>query len=64
MINLNKNTKKISLSKREQKIAKERHRQKNKTIIKKFVIRSSRVSLNYNMVMEEERTRNVGKTIT
>ena len=56
MINLNKNTEAILQSQRDQKIAKERHLQRNKTIIKKSGIGSSRILLISNMLMEEERT--------
>ena len=62
MINLNKNTEAILQSQRDQKIAKERHLQRNKTIIKKSGIGSSRILLISNMLMEEERTWHVGKT--
>ena len=56
MINLKKNTEAILKSQRYQKIAKKRRHQRNKTTITKFVIRSSRISLIYNMLMEEEHT--------
>ena len=55
MINLNKNTVAILKIQRDQNISKERYRQINKTIIKKFGIISSRISLISNMSMEEER---------
>ena len=51
MINLNKNMEAILQSQRDQKIAKEGHHRRNKTIITKFGIRSSRISLIYNTLM-------------
>ena len=61
MINMNKNTEAILQSHRYQNIAKERHSQINKTMITNFGIRSSRIFLISNMLMEEERTWNSGK---
>ena len=62
MINLNKNTEAILQSQRDQKIAKERHRRINENIIIEFGIRSSRISLISNMLMEEEWTQIAGET--
>ena len=62
MINMNKNTEVILQIQRDQKITKERHCLRNKTIITKFCIRSSRISLISNMLMVGERTYNVGET--
>ena len=54
MIYLNKNKEAILKVRREQIIAKKRNRRINKTIIKKFDIKSSRISLISNMLMGEE----------
>ena len=56
MINLNNNTEAILQNQRDQKISKEMHHQRNNTIITKFGIKSLRISLISNMLMEEERT--------
>ena len=60
MINLNKDTEAILQSQRDQKIAQARHRWRNKTIIKKFGIKFSRVLLISNIIMEEQQTWNAG----
>ena len=49
-------------SEREKKIANQSHCRRNKTIIKKFGIISSRISLISKMLMEEEQTWNTVKT--
>ena len=59
---MNRNTEEILQSQRDQSIAKERHHQRNKTTIKTFGIISLRILLIYNILMEEERMLNAGKT--
>ena len=54
MINLKIYIEAILQSQRDQKISKERHRQRNETTITKFGIRSLRILLISNMLMEEE----------
>ena len=61
MINMKKYMEAILKSQRYQKIAKERHRRINKTIITNFDPIILRILLISNMIMEEERTRNAGK---
>ena len=53
MINLNRNMEEILQSQRDRKISKERHRQINKTIVAKFVIKSLSILLMSNMLVEE-----------
>ena len=56
MINMNQNTEAILQSQIDQKIVKERQLGRNDTIITKFGIRSLRISLISNILVEEERT--------